>query len=131
MDKEVDRLCSLEGGTKVFEYVVLPADKFDGFGNPAVPLSITKAAQSSPYVVEADVVPVVKGSPDGFGMPSLHRMSARAIRVSDKKILGEAIGFYRSGGEPVGPWHTSQYTGCTHEPGKNLNRLVFKRATGS
>ncbi|UJP03539.1 MAG: hypothetical protein LZF85_03550 [Nitrosomonas sp.] len=32
LDREVDRLCAIDGGIKVYETVVLPADKFDKSG---------------------------------------------------------------------------------------------------
>ena len=32
MDKEVDRLCAVDGGIKVYETVKLPADQFNEWG---------------------------------------------------------------------------------------------------
>ena len=126
-DKEVDRLCAMDGGLKVIEKVLLSSDKFDQFGNPLVPLSTSKAAQSSAYVLDASVIEIVKGGSGGSGEPAIHRFTSKAIRVSDKKVLGVAVGYYRFGGEPEGPWHPSSYTGCTEEPGKQINRAVFSR----
>jgi len=128
MDKEVDRLCAVDGGIKVFERILLSADKFDLFGNPNVPLSTSRGAEASAYVVVAEIEVLVRGSTSGRDVPSLNRFVSKAVRASDKKILGEAIGYYRFGGDPAGPWHPSNYTGCTHEPGKNLNRAVFLKA---
>jgi hypothetical protein len=127
MDKEVDRLCALDGGSRVFERVLLPSDKFDQFGYPNVPLSSSKGAQSASYVVDTELSELVKGNPTGRGAPSLHRFSSKIVRVSDKKILGEAVGYYRFGGDPEGPWHPSSYTGCTEEAGKNLIRAIFRK----
>ena len=128
MDKEVDRLCALDGGVKVFEKISLPAESFDRFGHPNVPLSTSKAAQSSAFVVDAIVVELVKGDPYGMDRPSLHKFTSKAIRLSDGKVLGIAVGYYRFGGDPDGPWHPSNYTGCTSEPGEQVIGKVFSRA---
>lgn len=32
LDKEVDRLCAIDGGIKVYETVLLPPDKFNQWG---------------------------------------------------------------------------------------------------
>ena len=111
----------------MFENVSLSPDQFDQFGNPNVPLSTSKSAQLSPFVVVAEVSELVKGDPSGRGRPALHRATSKVVRVSDRKVLGEAIGYYRFGGESEGPWHPSSYMGCTEEPGKHLNRAVFVR----
>ena len=125
MDKEVDRLCAVDGGVKVYEKVSLPPENFDQFGNPMVPLATSRNAGLSAYVLEANVEHLVKGGPGSRGTPALHRVTSRAIRVSDKKLLGEAVGYYRLGGDPEGPWHPSNYVGCTEEPGRKLNHAVF------
>lgn len=129
MDAEVDQLCAVDGGIKVYEQVSLPANRFDGFGDPDIPLASSKSASLSDYVLIAEVRVLVAGGHDGRGAPSLSRFVSKAIRVSDKKILGEAVGYYRFGGDPVGPWHPSSYTGCTYEPGKKLSRAVFAKAS--
>ena len=127
MDKEVDRLCALDGGIKVYERVILPEDKFDRFGNPAVPLSTSTNAKTAHYVLVAKLEELVKGGPNDRGQATLHRFSSKAIRVSDDRVLGEAVGYYRRGGDTEGPWHISHYTGCTDEPGKKLAREIFVR----
>lgn len=127
MDAEVDRLCAVDGGIKVFERIFLPSEKFDQFGNPNVPLSSSKAVQFSPYVIDAELSEVTKGDPSGRGTPTLRRYTSKIVRISDGKVLGIAVGYSRFGGESEGPWHPSSYTGCTEEPGKQLSRAVIAR----
>ena len=80
-------------------------------------------------MVDAVVIELIKGDPDGFSKPGLHQFTSKVIRNSDKKILGVAVGYYRIGGGPDGPWHPSSYTGCTSEAGKRLIREIFTNAT--
>jgi len=128
MDKEVDRLCAVDGGIRVFEHVLLPSSKFDQFGFPTVPLTTSKAAKDADFVIDDEIVEVVKGDLHGRSTPSLHKSLTKVVRVFDKKVLGTSIGYYRYGGDPDGPWHPSHYMGCTEELGKRLVSAVFSKS---
>lgn len=125
IDSDVDRMCATDGGVKVYERAPLPAESFDRFGTPLVPLSTWKTASSSPYVLEEHLQELIAGDERGRGSPGLIRSVSKVIRASDKKIMGEAVSYYRIGGDPEGPWHISHYTGCTKEPGKKLTHAIF------
>lgn len=127
MDREVDRLCAVDGTIKVHEKVKLPADRFNKWGDPSVPLIGAKDVNASDYYLESTIEVIVAGDPNGYGSPALHRFRNRAVRASDGKVLGEAVGYYRSGGDADGPWHPSSYTGCSADSGKLLARAVFTR----
>lgn len=129
MDREVDRLCATFGGMKVYEKVFLPADRFNRWGDPDVlRASSYRATGSHEYFLEDLSSEFVKGSPTGKGDPTLHRFYYRAIRNSDKKVLGEAIGFSRFGGDADSPFHPSSYAGCTESwNARNLIRSVFEK----
>ena len=129
MDEEVDRLCSTAGGIKVYERVLLPANKFNRWGDPDVQrASNFRAAGGHDYFLEDDLRALVKGNPSGKGDPTLHRFYYRVVRNSDRKVLGEAISFSRFGGDADHPFHPSSYVGCTEMWSlKKLFESVFEK----
>lgn len=127
MDKEVDRLCSMDGGIRIFEQVKLSKIYFDEFGNPIISNSINKKVGPSEYFLEASTKRIVPGDPRGVGSPTLLRSVGKAIRLSDGKVLGEAVGYSRFGGVPDGPWQPTSYVGCISEPAKSVSQKVFEK----
>lgn len=128
MDKEVDRLCSIDGGVKVYERVSLPLDQFNQWGDPNIPFAENADATKAAYIVNIESRELIKGDSYGKGNPTLSRFHARVIRRSDNKTLGEAISYSRIGGDPDGPWHTSKYNGCSQGGDKNLKKAVFTKS---
>jgi hypothetical protein len=51
-DSEVRRLCAIDGGIKVYERVVLPAARFDQWGNASIPAK-EALNYSSPFGLNA------------------------------------------------------------------------------
>ncbi len=127
MDAEVDRLCAVDGGTKLYERVSLPAELFDQWGNPNIPFKGTRNALNSEYVVENFSTREEKGTSLGQRPLTIHRFHYKIVRRSDDRVLGEAISYSRSGGDPEGPWHPSNYQGVCTEQANRLERLVFQR----
>ncbi len=125
MDKEVDRLCAIDGGANVFERVALPSAQFNRWDEPNIPVAGTDGeAKSSHYlVVRSDYL--VKNDECIEGHPSLSRFSAKVIRRSDGATLGEVVSYSRMGGDPYGPWHPSHYNGCSAGGDKALKKEVF------
>jgi hypothetical protein len=127
MDKEVDRLCSVDGGIKVFERISLPPDQFNQWGDPNIPFAGEKGTATSPYIIEIELRDLVRVDSSVLRRLTLVRFQARALRRVDGEILGEAVGYSRLGGDPEGPWHPSSYSGCAKSDDKNLVKNVFVR----
>ena len=127
MDREVDRLCAVDGGIKVFERISLSLDYFNQWGDPNVPFKGNTSAAKSPYFVEIESRDLAKVDSSVFRKMTLVRFQARALRQADGKILGEAISYSRRGGDLQGPWHPSSYSGCAESGDKNLKKAVFVR----
>jgi hypothetical protein len=125
VDKEVDRLCSVDGGIKVFERVTLPPSQFNKWGDPNIPFKKTSNASSSPFFIVIESQDLIKDNSVAYNSIHLVRMRAEAIRSVDGKSLGEAISYARMGGDPLGPWHPSSYSACAESGDKNLKKAIF------
>jgi hypothetical protein len=103
-DARVRELCAKDGGVKVYETVVLPAEKFDQYAriNWILPDNY-QVSSSSEYFYERDVL--FYHSTD----PQVSRRLTKIIRKRDGKVLGEYIHYGRGGGDLPGPWHGSSY----------------------
>jgi len=104
LDQEVRRLCAKDGGVKIYETVKLTPKLLDSFGRIWIP-SIKDAKESDEYYYVSQMVYLRKGDPD------MWRRSAKIIRRSDGKVLGESVYYARRGGDIPGPWHRSSF-GC-------------------
>lgn len=120
LDEEVRRLCAIDGGVRVYETVVLPAEKFDKYGLALIP-SKDKATLNDDYFSERLITFYIKGNPE------LWRTHFRIMRRSDGKVLGESISYTRRGGDLPGPWQASSFI-CPN-PGTRLSleQSVFKK----
>ena len=103
-DWQVNRMCAVDGGVRVYETVRLQADKFDKWGmvnfyrpNQGVD------ALGSVYLFNRETVYYIRKNPELF------RMSTQVIRRADHKVLGESVFYKRGGGDLPGPWHGSSY----------------------
>ena len=127
MDKEVDRLCAVDGGVKVYERIALPKESFDNRGNPKIPFKGGRASDKSQYVVEDRSTKVENRGGVGTKSLTLHRFHYQVIRVDDNKVLGEAISYSRAGGDPEGPWQPSSYRGVCTEQADSFQHAIFVR----
>jgi hypothetical protein len=125
MDAEVERLCAIDGGVKVYLRTELPKSMFDLRGYPSVPFVRDLRDAKEEYAFEDGSGPIQKGDPSGRWVPTLHRTHIRLVRVNDSTVMAEAIGYARSGGDPVGPWQPSSYRGSCLPLGFGLGREVF------
>lgn len=117
-DAQVNRLCRVDGGVKVYETVKLPAERFDQWGSVQIP-SKEKAKADDAYYIEWEISYLKKGN------PSLWRSHHRVIRKSDGKLLGESIMYARGGGDLPGPWHGSSFKCPEPTQGPSLESAVF------
>ncbi|QOJ23462.1 MAG: hypothetical protein HRU78_07165 [Gammaproteobacteria bacterium] len=113
LDREVDRLCAIDGGIRVYETVTLPADKFDKkYGQ----INFYRPTQGEntlgpEYIYKSDMRYYKKGDPSSQGahVIAMKRDHIQIIRKSDMQLLGEIVMYYRAGGDLPGPWHHSSY----------------------
>lgn len=118
-DAEVKRLCAIDGGIKVHEVVLLPAEKFDSQGNFII-LSKQDATMSDEYYYEREITYL------GTGNPRIWRSHHRIVRARDKKTLGESIRYARRGGDVPGPWHDSSFSCPDTNTKPSIEKSVFK-----
>lgn len=117
LDREVDRLCAIDGGVKVYETVLLPPDRFDekygqiNFYDPAQ----GEGTLGSEYIYQRNIHYYKKGHPVSVGAheTAMRRDHVRIIRKSDMKLMGEVVKYHRAGGDLPGPWMPSSH----HCPG--------------
>ncbi|MCU7837984.1 MAG: hypothetical protein KZQ94_01245 [Candidatus Thiodiazotropha sp. (ex Troendleina suluensis)] len=120
-DAQVMAMCEKDGGVTVYETVELPAEKFDKWGN----VNLTGeeyTKQSEEYFSTASEILIREDD------PKIIRFTLAITRKTDKKILGKAIRYGRSGGDLPGFWHPSSY-GCPPRK-ESIGRLessVFKK----
>ncbi len=113
LDREVKRLCAIDGGVKVYETVTLPSDRFDkkygqiNFYRPTQ----GENALGPEYVYKWDIHYYRKGDPvsQGSHVAAMKRDHIKIIRKSDMKLMGEVAMYQRGGGDLPGPWMPSSY----------------------
>ena len=114
-DDQVRELCAKDGGVKVYEQVVLPAERFDKWGTPVF------------FKGGMDVGPEyrMKSEKKYFrkSEPTLIRHHYLIYRQSDGLLLGETISYGRGGGDLPGPWHPSSFT-CPDILASGPNALI-------
>ena len=123
LDREVDRLCAIDGGVHIYETVTLPKENFgpDGELFPQYRgLRTDRGAYGSEYVARHGDTLLVAGD------PAMGRIQTSIVRVSDQKVLGELVVYKRSGGDMPGPWEPSSYACPPVGPIYNLSGQVFK-----
>ncbi len=112
-DAEVDRLCAIDGGIRVYETVTLPPDKFNERGqiNFYRPTQKIEDTLGPEYIYQWDIHYYKKGQPVAKGAheTAMRRDHIKVIRKSDMKLLGELVKYHRAGGDMPGPWMPSSY----------------------
>ena len=129
-DRLVDKLCAKDGGVKVYEKVTLPESMFNKYGNPDIPF----IGQAKPDRIKKIGLYLKLESKDIVGNHNSSAINRLAVwrsvtylyRYEDGKLLGEAISYARSGGDPVGPWHPSSYGCPKNKVGSGIEREIVK-----
>ncbi|MFA7062048.1 MAG: hypothetical protein WC156_14670 [Pedobacter sp.] len=99
MDAEVDRLCAIDGGIKVYETVSLPPEKFDKYNNVNFFYpSQGENALGPEYIWKWDVKYLQPGG-DSKATPRMWRSHMQVFRRADGRLLGESISYTRYGGD--------------------------------
>lgn len=135
MDAEVDRLCSIDGGIKIYETVSLPPEKFDknnhiNFYHP----SQGENALGPEYLWKWDNKYLQPGG-DSRATPRMWRSHMQVFRRTDGRLLGEYISYSRYGGdshffnELIGGPPESSYS-CPKDFKDVLDGVFIKTKTG-
>lgn len=106
-DREVDRLCAIDGGIRIYETVRLSRENF-GLSGEVFPqyrgLPLGKGRLGADYYISVDEQVLIDGD------PSLRKSVTAVVRRSDSKVLGSSTNYSRRGGDAPGPWHGSART---------------------
>jgi len=118
LDREVERLCAIDGGIKVYETVKLPAERFDQYGQISIPYKENVKPEDE-YYYESSTIYLIKGNPE------LRQYSSKLYRRSDDRLIGESTSYSRIGGDMPGPWQPSSFM-CPADEGFNyLMKQIF------
>lgn len=107
LDREVDRLCAIDGGVRIYETVRLSKENFGPNGEvfPQHKGRGGKEGRYGPdYWSDLEVATLIAGD------PSLLRTRVTMNRRSDGKVLAEIVDYKRGGGDFPGPWEASSYS---------------------
>lgn len=118
-DAIVDELCARDGGIRVYETVKLSASWFDRYGNVRIPFEPKPGEEYYLKLETGWIVPYT-----GEGNISVARENYKIYRVVDGKLLGEAVTYFRRGGDPPSPAHPSSYR-CPKDV--SVSKKVFVR----
>lgn len=125
LDREVDRLCAIDGGVKIYEKVTLAPENFGPNGEvfPQYQHLTSKGGQLGPeYLSELVSTELVSGS------PNLTRWRSTVVRLSDSKLIGISITYVRRGGDFYSLSPDSVYS-CPLPVASNLIPKIFIRST--
>jgi hypothetical protein len=124
----MNELCKKDGGVHVFETVVLPSEMFDQNGD-AFPgwrsRSVVDRLGPS-YSFARENVYLKKGDPVN-GQAELRRWHWTITRKSDNKVLAEATGYSRAGGDLIQIDHFSSNACPAGLGDAEVINAVFKR----
>jgi hypothetical protein len=118
LDAQVRELCKKDGGVYVYEQVILPAERFNEFGEIRVPPK-DRMNSKDPFFYESHGITYREGN------PHVWRSHYKLYRASDQRLLGEAITYGRRGGDLLPP--ESSFVCPEHASIKHLNQRVFQR----
>lgn len=133
LNAQMAELCKKDGGVKIYETVRLPAEMLNSAGNLIEIKHITKnydygteyiVEYSGGYIWQEKVIDIKKGDiqkDEGW----LTRNELKVIRISDKKVLAEAIQYSRAGGDRWNAGMPSQ-AHCPDGPINIINAALLK-----
>ena len=111
-DAELDLLCAIDGGIRVYETVMLSPDKLNKYGqiNFYRP-TLGESALGSEYTYKRDFRYYRKGDPavQGIHVIGMKRHNIQVTRKTDMKLLGEVVMYYRVGSDFPDHWYYSSY----------------------
>lgn len=124
-DKLVDELCAKDGGIKVYETVTLPKQRFNQWGQFEVSSERYVKSGEQYYLAHETTDIEGKSASTNIGALAVFKQHFKIFRIADKKLLGDATIYARTGGDSIGPWHPSSHS-CPKNP--NLEAAVFLKS---
>ena len=117
LDREVKRLCAIDGGIRVYESVKLPVERFDRYGQIRVPAKWLAKSEDE-YYYEGSTSYLIKGNPE------LLQLRTWMYRKSDNKLLGESTVYMRHGDGMPGPWYMPAFI-CPQKTDVDMKEQIF------
>lgn len=109
-DRLVDELCAKDGGIKVYETVILPKERFNQWGQFVVLEKRIMKPDDEYYTVWKTTDIIGKHNSSDIFKLTVYQHYFAMYRVADNKLLSEAIGYSRRGGDPFGALMPSAYS---------------------
>lgn len=109
LDAEVDRLCAVDGGMRVYETIKLPPDKFNQWGQVNFYLPTQRENALGQEFLFKEERRWLKTGDSATSEATLLRTYFSVTRKVDNRLLGESVSYGRGGGDIPGPWHPSSY----------------------
>ena len=125
-DEELYRLCQVDAVVMVYETVTLPPEMFDQWGDPFPGWRGRQFEDrlGNEYRYVMGISDLKKG--DAFaGDIELRRYTFEIFRRSDKKLMGRAISYGRSGGDFIAIAHPTSKSCPADQSETDLIRSVF------
>lgn len=121
LDREVDRLCAIDGGVHIYETVTLPKEDFgpDGEVFPQHRSELFTAGRYGPDYVGRMANEILVA-----GNPAMQRINSAIVRKADDKVLGEVVIYVRRGGDMPSP--SAPSTHVCPQGALDAERQVFK-----
>jgi hypothetical protein len=126
LDRQMEELCKIDGGVRIYETVTLPPDMFDERGDPFPGWRGRKLEDrvGSEFRYTSEVKYLKPGDP-GKGEGRLDRILTTIYRKADGKLMGEAVSYGRSGGDFIAYAHSTSNSCPKQQSESDLIRGVF------
>jgi hypothetical protein len=128
-DSKVRDLCAKDGGIQIYETIKLPNERFANQvpvfpGHGLLPPLKDQLRAGDEFFSTIERTPLIE---EGIFRPSIWRTQMKLLRVSDNKMLGQAVSYSRVGGDPIGPWHQSSFRCPPDADITTVVKLAFTR----
>ncbi|OWW18908.1 hypothetical protein [Noviherbaspirillum denitrificans] len=124
-DRMVDELCAKDGGFTIHEQVQLSDDEPEqAVPSAALDASVMQVTDKYYRTRKTRYISGDSNSPESL---AIIQDRYRLYRSSDRKLLGEAIAYMRTGGDPVGPWRSSPHS-CPQHADQGLAKRIFRKS---
>lgn len=125
LDRQMAEFCQKDGGSRVYEKIVLPEEMFDesGYPFPGWRNRLNREDRLSKDYLYIHEDKILKPGDPFKGEGQLSRIHIKIIRKSDNKLLGETVAYIRAGGDGFVIGHYTMNS-CP-KTGEPIEKLVF------
>ncbi|MGB4358935.1 MAG: hypothetical protein WBJ19_00790 [Rhodoferax sp.] len=123
LDKEVARLCAIDGGVHVFETASLPADRPAVAETVRIPYDSDTTNFGYFYKSSKELI----GGRGGEWGPGLERLVTTVVKTENLKVMGTEVVYVSYGGELMDGWKHVSGIHCPMDQGghNSVFRAVF------